>query len=212
MDEQIDILISRVVDGVATPGDWQSLEAQGAREPIVWFELAMAQRDHQLLTGAISAAVVRADRFELPVVEAPVSTVHDEHAHHFSMRARRAVMWGGWAAAAAIGMAFMLQQPTPTAPGNQTAGLQSPIATAADALSQYYKLGQKDGVVLGEVPKKVLINTEPAADGDGYDVIYLRQIMERTRVPDLYRLSSDEIGRPTSVPVQMTKARALPPM
>lgn len=129
-----------------------------------------------------------------------------------ALRGRRVAVWGGWAAAAALAMAFVAQR-GPNAPGLngpgvagepstvQTAGVGSSIMTANDALKMYMDKGRADGSVLGEVPDRVLVRTTQDPSGNGYEVIYLRQIIERVRVDDLYRYSSDERGVPTPVPL-----------
>ena len=53
------------------------------------------------------------------------------------------------------------------------------------------------------MPRKILMEAQPAADGNGYEVVYIRQILERARVNDIYRFSQDETGRATPVPVQI---------
>ena len=50
------------------------------------------------------------------------------------------------------------------------------------------------------MPERVLIETRPSETGRGYELLYLRQILERTVVPDLYKFyGQDEMGRPTLV-------------
>lgn len=212
MDEQVDILISRVVDGVATPQDWRALEVEAAKDPSIWQELALSQREQQMLTRAASDLIARADRVELPKVPAVREHSAGEQQTILSLRARTAATWGGWAAAAAIALAFVMQQPAGTPPSTTgTASLGSPIGSAADALSEYMKRGRQDGRVLGEMPDKVLVDTVPAADGDGYEVIYLRQIVERQRVPGLHQVTTNELGQPTALPVNI-RLRVKPAM
>jgi hypothetical protein len=61
-------------------------------------------------------------------------------------------------------------------------------------------MGKQSGRVLGEVP--VLCESKPAATGQGFEVVYVRQILERAEVHDLYRFSVDEAGNP--LPVRVT--------
>jgi hypothetical protein len=56
------------------------------------------------------------------------------------------------------------------------------------------------------MPRKVLMHAEPAADGRGYDVVYVRQIVERARVGGMYRFSQDEAGRVTPVRTTLTRS------
>ena len=78
--------------------------------------------------------------------------------------------------------------------------------TAADAFQAYLERGQEAGRVVGEMPAKVLLEAQPSAQGSGYEVLYLRQIMERAVVSDLYEFGVDERGRP--VPVRMVPVKS----
>jgi hypothetical protein len=47
--------------------------------------------------------------------------------------------------------------------------------------------------VLGELPERVVIEAVPLGDGS-VEVRFVRQIMERAVVHDLYRVGEDEVG------------------
>jgi hypothetical protein len=84
--------------------------------------------------------------------------------------------------------------------------------TPASALQAYLDQGQTTGRVIGELPEKLLIRAEPVTDADGtsitgYNIVYVRQIMERTLVKDLYRFGgADEAGQPRAVRVDLRPA------
>lgn len=198
MSGELDNLISRVIDGVAGKADWDALEALAASNPSVWRELAVAQRVDQALTGEARRETACAQWVDIRV---------EEFAGHVTRRRSRLVAtWGGWAAAAAVALAFVSQRaPSRPQSGGNQAGILS-FENASDALAAYLERGKKDGVVLGELPDKVLVQTRPARDGRGVEVVYLRQIMECARVGDLYRPSSDEAGNLTAVPVKFRRA------
>jgi hypothetical protein len=61
-------------------------------------------------------------------------------------------------------------------------------------------LGQLRGDVVGELPLR-LVSTSAAADGNGLDVVYLRPVLERTRVAGLYSLGADDLGNPAPVSI-----------
>lgn len=195
---ELDILITRVVDGRAGQEDWRRLESLAEHDAGVWRELAQAQRDDQILRRAVGMAVSGAAGVELPSTPA-----HEAHRMHFQVgeRTRRVAMWGGWAAAALVTLAFVTGNPG-NANQTQTAG-GGQVLSAAEALSRYLDQGRKEGRVINEMPEKVLVDTQPLADGKGYDVVYFRLIMERDRVPDLYRFSTDELGQPVPVRVEI---------
>lgn len=197
-----DILISRVIDGEASPEDWSALKALAERDPSVWRELAGLQQDHAELVGAMEEAISIADG-----VDAPVHAFGGIADRRSSLR-----MWGGWAAAAAVALAWIAR-----APSNQT-NIQ-PIGSGQasltpfglsqnsgpdDLFNAYVRTGQKEGVVLGEVGEPVLVDTRPHEDG-GYEVRYVRQIMERRIVPEVYGVSVgyNEQGQPKPVLVPL---------
>jgi hypothetical protein len=137
----------------------------------------------------------------VPDPHAPIRLTPDHHEQHLHARGRRFMTWGGWAAAAALGLAY-LGGFVPRAPefsGNQ-ASLGPTFHTPEQALAAYYEQGQKLGTVVGEVPQKVLLQSNPVEGGQGYEVVFVRQIVERARVPSLYSMGSDELGNPAPVP------------
>ena len=51
-----DILISRVIDGEATPEDWTAMRAMAERDASIWGDLVAAQQDHAELCAIVSRA------------------------------------------------------------------------------------------------------------------------------------------------------------
>ncbi len=190
-----DVLISRVVDGEATPRDWGALEDISAGDPGVWRELASAQRQQAELARCVEVATEAADRVDLPGDDAP--------SIRLSARLNLAARWAGWAAAAMVALAWVgAGGPAASTTDVQSASLLPASLGSDAALSLYLDKGKQEGRVLAEMPAKMLVGTRPAADGFGYEVVFVRQIVERTRVNDLYRLSSDEFGNAAPVPVR----------
>lgn len=203
-----DVLISRVVDGVAGPSDWVEIDLISAGDQNVWREIAQAQRDKQLLDFAVARATATADRVDLPE-PAPLVIIR---------RARMgAVQWAGWAAAAVLAVAMVIVPNWNAAPNTNTAGLNNLIPTFDQpptspdaALDNYLTRGRETGRVVRQLPDFVVLDSAPAADGNGYDVIYLRQIVERARVDSLSRYKVDESGR--KVPLPVTRIDTLSPL
>lgn len=215
---ELDILISRVVDARASATDWDLLEQHGAADAGVWKALAMAQRDHSLLSAAVGAAVEPARRVSLPEQigeeAGDVPRTLSFAQAQVASRARRAATWAGWAAAAALGLAFVSQQTGPVSapssgavPESQRAGLSGGISNATDALKAYLDRGKADGSVIGEQPEKQIVDVVPVRDGGGFEVFYVRRILERARVDNLYRVTSDEAGQPAALPVEAPAVR-----
>ncbi|MBX3377677.1 MAG: hypothetical protein KF678_11825 [Phycisphaeraceae bacterium] len=198
-----ELLISRIVDGEATPTDWAAFRAQAERDASLWRELAEAQRAQAELSMEVASA--------LSVVNAVDVPVHTEMVRRMSDRFRQVGMWGGWLAAACVGLMWAGGQRTGGSGTGQEAGLVSGL-TPASALQAYLDQGQTTGRVIGELPEKLLIRAEPVTDADGtsitgYNIVYVRQIMERTLVKDLYRFGgADEAGQPRAVRVDLRPA------
>jgi len=236
--QDLDLLISRVVDQDATAAQWSAFESAAAANSVAWRELAMAQRDALALSQAAHAAAARAATFSLPSEADALRPIRleearrelerseasarqsagrhsDRHSGGRFMSSTRGYL--GWAAAAVLAIGFYSGRLNPSVNkpgvGAQTAGLipglgrgaTEPSATE-DHLARYLDQGYEEGRVVGELPEKVLIRATPAAMQDGsigYDVYYVRQILERAQVSDLYKFGAtqDEMGRATVQPV-----------
>jgi hypothetical protein len=197
------VLISRVVDGDADDREWLELESLASRDPQLWRELALAQRDQTALARAMADVSAVAEGVALPQrqqgAEPEGAITH--------IKLNRLGAWTGWAVAAAVALVSSIQL-------NQNAGIGSasssgsasapqragfvPFTSSADAFQAYLAKGRESGDVIGEVPTKVLLKSRVAPSGDGYEVVFLRQVMERAVVPDLYQLQGqNELGQPT---------------
>lgn len=201
-----DLVISRVVDGRAGTREWSTIESIAATDASIWRELAMAQRDQRALELLVSSAGSIAEATSLPHAGEPA---------HVELPRRRTGSWAGWAAAAAILLAYItgvplnglkLNPPGGTNGGGQTAGINLPVSLSADeALANYLTAGKKEGSVLGEIPDKLLVEATPATNG-GYRVITIRQILEVHQVDNLlhFPTSKDEQGNTVTQAVPVT--------
>ncbi|GIK20322.1 MAG: hypothetical protein DYG93_05250 [Leptolyngbya sp. PLA2] len=193
-----DILISRALDGEATPEDWSAFRAMADRDPAIWRELAEAQQDRAELAAAVAHAVAVADDVSAPI---------EEHlSERLTFRIRTVAAWGGWALAAGLALAaFIGPRQARHGTDGQNASLVPGLVrinTPQDALDAYYNRGQADGTVLGELPERIVLQTTPVENG--LEVIYVRQIVERLRADDFYRLGYDEAGQPVPVRFEPT--------
>lgn len=192
-EQQHHMLISRVIDGEATDQEWAEFVSLAAVEPRMWCALAMGQRDHAALVRAINHASAVADAVTLQSVE---------DAQRWRLTKVR--MWSGWSVAALVALVAgvsllrLWSMPLASNTGNQHAAIL-PIS-ASEAFQTYLDKGQESGAVIGEVPTRVLIESRPRGTGQGYEIVYLRQIMERAVVPDLYQVrGQNELGQPTLI-------------
>ena len=94
--------------------------------------------------------------------------------------------------------------------GDQTASIL-PVRTMEDAVQDYLELGAQDERVLGEVPQRVLLDSRALDARQGYEVIYIRQFVERAVVDDLMRFqrTTDEFGRPVVTPATWPPAQRM---
>ncbi|MBI1190229.1 MAG: hypothetical protein GC200_06045 [Tepidisphaera sp.] len=206
-EQHVDILISRVIDGRSSDAEWAELEAAAGKNPDVWRDLALAQRDDRALRGAVEEATRPHETADLSAEELHAAAVR-RSAHTLSDRARLVATWGGWVAAAGIAIAVAGQHQVASpagVPGVQSASGPLSLGSAADALNAYLAKGKQEGLVQGQLPDKKLLNVTPLPDGKGYEVTYLRQIVEKARIDNLYRPTPviDEFGRSLSVPVEV---------
>ncbi len=198
-----DLLISRVVDGRASAAEWSALETLAAHDPGVWRELATAQRDQRAIEMIVASAGDVAQSVDLPA--APDEEVQ------FQAPSTRLRLWGGWVAAAVMACAFVAQFRSENQGGPRRDPQASLVPTADELLDQYRNTGRKEGIVLGEVPDQVLLAMEPAADGRGATVTFVRQFVERRYVPDVVQFRSHGetgalVGNPQRLPVRGSEA------
>jgi len=220
--DERDVLISRVIDGNASPEDWSTFRSLAAHEPEIWSELAQTQSVHESLTDQVGYAIAIADGVELPG-----GFIDDQ-----PMRARldRVSRWGGWAAAAAILLVWFFGNPmnqsqgTDTQNENGSGSVTDPLiaglpgqgfgskpyldqAQPDQAFDQYISSGMSNGQVIGEMPEHVVIETRPMPDGT-IEVLYLRQIIERQIIDHAYREVLDEQGNMVPVPIEISPTKS----
>jgi hypothetical protein len=92
--------------------------------------------------------------------------------------------------------------------GTQTAGANIPLP---EMLSQYIDLGKKQGTVVGELPDKIVLDSTKTPDG-ATEIVFVRQIVEKARVDDLYRMATDEAGNPRPVRIKLSVVGRKSPM
>ena len=191
-----DTLISRVIDAEATGEDWRAFRAAAEKDPAIWRDLAEAQERHESLCEAFGEALRVADLVELPEL------IGDPRP--LQRRLDTVGRWGGWAAAAAVLLVWATGFGVGTPTGVQSAGLipGTPLAEATpdQALDRYLAAGRDAGLVVGEVPDRLVIETVPRDDGT-IEVVYLRQFVERRVTDRVFRDARTDAGTTVPVPV-----------
>lgn len=194
-EHRLDILINRIVDRVETPSEWNEFQSLAATDTSAWELLAEAQRDNERLTALALDATAIAERVSLPLHRGGVRADAGPLASG-EWRQRRFWAGAGWATAAALLLAWVAtgRAGVTSNGGEQTAGISLSAASPDDALRRYLDKGQKDGIVLGEVDQKILIDAQPLASGQ-FEVVFVRQIVERREVPAIIQFRSTDDSR-----------------
>ncbi len=198
-----DVLIGRVVDGEATSQDWAEIRELAGDDQSVFAEIAELQDLRRDTMEMVEEVGDVADTVELPLYMHPKTSP--------TRRLKFAGVWGGWAVAAMVAIAWSigLRPGDPILIGDLNSGTQtgSPggkvINTAGDALQQYLDLGKESGEVVGELPSGIVLEKTPLTDGSGYEVLYIRPIIERAVVYNVFREVQTETGERQIVPAQM---------
>ena len=183
------LLTERVLSGSADPSDWDGLEALSNEDDQIWYRLAMSLRDQNELGLAVNQTADLADGVDL----APAIA-----ARSLRSRPRRVGTWLGWAAAACLALLWLTGQlPTGPQPGPAQA------ASMDEALELYRDAGSREGRLVRELPL-LMIERQPVSGGQGSEVIYVRRLVERRQVRNVYESVHDEWGGAVAVPAQQT--------
>ncbi|MCK4871231.1 MAG: hypothetical protein KAS72_00755 [Phycisphaerales bacterium] len=180
----IDILICRIVDHEAAEQDWAMFRSAAAADGSLWRSLAEAQAAQRVVEKTLEPVLTAADALELP---AEAFAAHGQQAS----AAIRWPSWGGWAAAAAVALAWWINGQAPTQPqvnGNSPAQQARFVASPADVLGSYLQFDH----VVGQGEPQVLNTLETET---GTDVLMLRPIYERIHLGPRYETYVDEEGR-----------------
>ncbi len=194
--EREDILIGRVVDGEATGADWGELEQLASADERVWARLARAQRSQASMSRAVDDEVVVAELVDLPLADA------SHHLHGWSEVSVRWRAYTGWGVAAALALAWAGAARYSTWPAGRHSTQPAPITAGIGSLGpeelmqRYVEQGSAQGRVIAELPM-VMVESGPARGGEGVDVVYVRQLLERVRVRNVYELGLTEHGEPS---------------
>ena len=216
-----DILISRIVQAEATRAEWDEFAALAEGDGSLWREVVEAQRDQQALADVMAVAEAVAETVEAPASATALRPRRRALAPPGGREPHRPVArlgaWTGWALAAMVVLAWVvgsLQPPTPSGdipagPHYERAGL-IPVSNAQQAWDAYLDKGREEGRVLDQAPRRVMLRSRPNPEGEGFEIIYVHQIMERAVVPKLYQYGGqDETGRPQLVRYEQPASRRM---
>jgi hypothetical protein len=177
---EVDVLLSRAVAGDSAALD--EIRARGQVDPAILIELTLWQADELRLARVARDLHAVADRVDVP-----------------ESRRRMPIQAGiGWAVAAAIAIAWGSQTFMSGSASQRAsvAGIGSVGATADDAFEAYLARARAEGLVTGEVAPPTLLRSRELGDGRGFEVVIVRQVIERRISPEMYRFAPiGETGR-----------------
>ncbi len=207
-NEDNELVVSRVIEPDATSEAWEELIAAAEADPQLWRRTVKTLRDQQAMTRAMDVSVAIAD--DVSTTPWASRLAHRSAVDAAPSQRPQLLRWSGWAVAAIVALAWVSGLSNFRSNGTMNAGFVPANLTAAEHLQNYYTQGRREGRVFDEVPEKILVQIRPSPTGDGDEIIYIRQILERTTLPGLYHYQGeDETGRPTLVRFE---ANAKPPM
>jgi hypothetical protein len=212
-----DVVFSRLLDGRGRAADWQRLREATAGDGgnAAWDRIIGNAGDQDVLGEVVGLAGDRAGETDLHRAmneTLPVTLAVPSAQGRRTDRAVRAARLG-WLVAAcmALGLVSVSLRPSGGGGGATQGANLAPFSlenlSSSDLMNGYKARAAKEGTLVGELPQRVVIETRPSADGKGYEVLYMRQFIERAIVDDLYKLGTDETGRPVMVPTSMTKTK-----
>ncbi len=192
-----EVLIGRVIDGEASPADWDALRALASSDPTLWNDLRWTQQQHELLACALGEQTRVAEHVDLEHALADPSPM--------VRRIEVVGRYGGWLAAACLVLLWSLgiNPIAGTQGAGQAAGLGAVVPAPEQALQDYLDAGRRTGRVIDEVPDRVVVEARPLDDGRRVEVLYIRQILEREIVDQVYGLTEDETGAQRTIPVRL---------
>lgn len=175
---ELDVLLSRAVAGDRAA--LAEVRARGAHDASVLDELALWQADELRLARVARDLHAAADRVEVP---------------HAARRwgGRWSGRWSGmgWAVAAMLAIAWIMQAfvPRTAQPQASVAGIAPAFASSEQAFDAYVAKAREEGVLSGEVAPPTLLRSRELGDGRGFEVVIIRQVVERRVSPEIYRIA-----------------------
>lgn len=227
--EQMERLSALLVDGAATERDWETFRAAAGESCGPWRKLAedfgMASR----LTSAFARTAHRAERVEIDFArvaadrgreskDAPAGTkgfaLRGGPAEVDPLLRRSPFLWvrqyGGWGAAAVVAVAWgvaMMQGARTEAPGGPAGSTGGILAGNQNRLPAE-GLGDRQAWLAGYegLQSRLQPYVVDAKQTDaGWELIWVRPVLERTTVDQFYGVTQDEAGRPVLRPENAPK-------
>ncbi len=180
-----EMLISRAVEHAATAAEWAELERMASSDAGLWRRLGESMRDQTELESALNEYVDAID-YDACWQRGLVSPAPAEAR---AVSRIRLVQWTGWAAAAAVALAWVIAMPGREAAVQPAA--QHASWSSDEAFDHYIDRAWEEGRIVGQLPLS-LLETRPSADGTKTEILYLRQLIERAEVEGVQEIRGDD--------------------
>lgn len=188
-------MIDALIDGTIEAGEIITLGSAMSEDAGVRALVERALWQQRKIAGGAKCLSEVAAR-----IDVPARRVAGREPQRVRMRARL-VPCTGWAAAAVL--AIVLALPFSGATNERPDAMTMPVALTTDeAFAEYIAAGLERGDVIQELLPQTL-RIEPT-NGDRVEVTFVRRILEKRSVEDLYRFGQDEHGRIVAVRVPAT--------
>ena len=194
--EQLDELIDASLDFTLTGETLSQLAACVASDPIARDRFEDAMRSQQVLSAGAHAFSETAGNVVFPSnVELARSASQVDRVRTFVRRT------GAVAAVLAFsGASWIISGNLATRQAPGAAEAIPVMSTTQSAFANYMQLGLSEGRILRELPPRTV---ELRTTESGMEVVYVRRLLERARVDDVYRVGQDELGRAKAVPMSL---------
>lgn len=180
-DDRLDLLVSRAIDRVASDAEWQELEVAAGIGPEVWERLAQTLRAEGRVAVGLRGATAVADAVVLPAARAPTRFFRLRHG--IAAAAIVMALVAGWSARGLAGS-------DPVSRGGN-----APALDYDEAFARCVAAGVRSGTLVDELPAEV-VHQAKTSSGNAFEVYFVRRLVERRVLPELYRIDQDERGRP----------------
>lgn len=188
-----DLFFDRFAEGSFDSHDVVELGALMSADADARTRFDLAMRGHRTSEASLERAAEAAARVAVSTVPSRLTSraTAGRRCRPIVARRWRAGALSGWAAAIVLGTLALLN--------GRGGGASGVVEGGADTLlARYLSQGAAQGSVVGELPRLTL-SVSPVEGGAGYDVLFVRRLLERATVDDVYRLGLDEHGRPALV-------------
>lgn len=183
-----EILIARVVGREDSPEDWQNLRQLARSRADLLPRLIDSLEDDCSLRSGMSPFLNAAESVELPIAAGPGRGRDRRWTQGLS----------GWLAALVLAMLWIgAREPEPVDVLSPVAGTGEPLPAAGSTIP----VGDLGGDYMGELPRQIL-RSQAISDAEGIELVYVRRVVMRTKVPELYEMRVDDSGTPFSSTVR----------